>query len=171
MLAQAIWYVYELVDPRTDEVFYVGKGTRDRMYQHGLPYDNSNRNKINRINSICYSKVIRRKIAEFWDEKAAYKCESDRIKQYDNLTNIAKVSPHCRVKTVSFMRLVKDCMSFGKKTTPSFNKMKRYFPRHLLPMSEYRELYDMAERITAFVESDNLSAKKRVRLIRSAIPA
>ena len=28
------WYVYTLSDPRTNEIFYVGKGQRYRMYNH-----------------------------------------------------------------------------------------------------------------------------------------
>lgn len=28
------YYVYELIDPRTNEVFYIGKGKGKRMYQH-----------------------------------------------------------------------------------------------------------------------------------------
>jgi len=28
------WYVYRLIDPRNGETFYVGKGRRDRVFQH-----------------------------------------------------------------------------------------------------------------------------------------
>ncbi len=33
------FYVYVLVDPRSDEVFYVGKGTGARLLAHGLAAD------------------------------------------------------------------------------------------------------------------------------------
>lgn len=33
------YYVYVLVDPRTDHIFYVGKGTGDRLLQHGREAD------------------------------------------------------------------------------------------------------------------------------------
>jgi hypothetical protein len=33
--AEAPYYVYLLIDPRSDEVFYVGKGTGDRFAHHG----------------------------------------------------------------------------------------------------------------------------------------
>lgn len=33
------YYVYVLVDPRTDRIFYVGKGTGDRLLQHGREAD------------------------------------------------------------------------------------------------------------------------------------
>jgi hypothetical protein len=28
------FFVYDLIDPRNDEVFYVGKGTKNRPYEH-----------------------------------------------------------------------------------------------------------------------------------------
>jgi hypothetical protein len=31
---QLNWYVYRLIDPRNGETFYVGKGQRDRIFQH-----------------------------------------------------------------------------------------------------------------------------------------
>lgn len=32
------YYVYGYIDPRTEEYFYIGKGTDDRAYDHLLPY-------------------------------------------------------------------------------------------------------------------------------------
>ena len=31
---QLKWYVYRLIDPRNGETFYVGKGQRNRIFQH-----------------------------------------------------------------------------------------------------------------------------------------
>ena len=38
------YYVYALVDPRTDQIFYVGKGVGNRFFQHiaeadGKPFE------------------------------------------------------------------------------------------------------------------------------------
>jgi hypothetical protein len=86
------WYVYELVDPRTDTVFYVGKGTGNRMHNHereaakGVCSE-----KTSRINEITCAglNVGKRKVAVFWDEQAAYDHEADRIVDYglESLTN------------------------------------------------------------------------------------
>jgi len=81
-----IWYVYELVDPANGETFYIGKGKGSRMYNHGP--DDANQFKADRIKAIGNDKVIRRKIAEFWDESAALVCEYERIKENPSLTNI-----------------------------------------------------------------------------------
>ncbi len=89
----AKWYVYELIDPQTDKVFYVGKGSGWRMFSHGTSGDVSNPAKLKAIESIGYHNVIRRKVAEFWDEAAAFACEAERIKEAPNLTNIRHTAP------------------------------------------------------------------------------
>jgi hypothetical protein len=86
------WYVYELVDPRTESVFYVGKGKGDRIHQHereaakGICSEKTNR--INEILSFGFE-IGKRKIAYFWSEQDAYDYEAEVIAQYglDNLTN------------------------------------------------------------------------------------
>lgn len=89
----ARWYVYELVDPRSDTVFYVGKGQKDRINNHE---EDARRgvisHKCNKIRSIWDDghQISKRKIALFWDEIAAYECEADRIDEIGlhNLTNV-----------------------------------------------------------------------------------
>lgn len=97
------WYVYELVDPRNDKVFYVGKGCGNRMYQHGKT-DSSNFKKQQKIKAIGYDNVIRRKVAEFWCEKSALLHERERILSYSGLTNI------CMPVTTGSNRTVKPKM-------------------------------------------------------------
>lgn len=84
----ARWYVYELIDPRNHEVFYVGKGSNNRMYHHGKESDCKNKAKQEMIRAIGYKNVTRLKVAEFWDEAAAYKYERERIAMYEGLTNL-----------------------------------------------------------------------------------
>ena len=78
-MAAARYYVYELVDPKDGTVFYVGKGQGDRLLDHGMASDKSNKRKLNKINKIGRKNVIRRKVAMFWDEQAAYIHEAERI--------------------------------------------------------------------------------------------
>jgi hypothetical protein len=87
------WYVYELVDPRSNTVFYVGKGTKDRILDHEREAKRGVcSEKTNKINEILASKneVGKRKVAYFCDEQAAYDHETEVIASYglDNLTNI-----------------------------------------------------------------------------------
>lgn len=44
-ILQIKYYVYVLVDPRTDEVFYVGKGSSNRVFEHEKTDDGSEKYK------------------------------------------------------------------------------------------------------------------------------
>lgn len=83
-----MFYVYELTDPRTGNVFYVGKGCgkRDRA-----TLSNGNCRKMATIRAIKATglKVICQRIAEGLDELDAYRLERHRISHYGvrNLTN------------------------------------------------------------------------------------
>jgi len=80
------WYVYTLSDPRTNEIFYVGKGQRYRMYNHywavkrgKVPHSNYKlfrkiKEIINSDMDIIYDKVFRTD-----DEHMAYEFERKLI--------------------------------------------------------------------------------------------
>jgi len=89
----AIWYVYELTDPRNGQVFYVGKGKDNRINEHEVEAKTDHPSyKCNKIRSIWAAghEVVKQKVAMFWDEEAAYQHEEDRIAEIglNNLTNI-----------------------------------------------------------------------------------
>ena len=91
----AVWYVYELIDPRTDTVFYIGKGTRNRLDAHEQEAKSGiNSHKCNKIRSIWEDghQIVKRKVAQFWDEKAAYEHEAERIAEI-GLTNLTNLLP------------------------------------------------------------------------------
>jgi len=49
------YYVYALIDPRTDKVFYIGKGTKDRVFNHEIESNkspDSEKLKLQTISSI-----------------------------------------------------------------------------------------------------------------------
>lgn len=91
----AKWYVYELVDPRDGEAFYVGKGCRNRIFAHEKEAKNLSTvctEKLLRIRDIWAAglEVERRHVAFFWDERHAYDYEAERVASYglEALTNI-----------------------------------------------------------------------------------
>jgi hypothetical protein len=102
------WYVYHLIDPRSGKPFYVGKGSGNRMYDHGRSSDKTNPKKIEKIREIKRAglEVVRKQIAFFRLEKDAYTFESKQIKEIDNLTNGAK--GHVYGKR-SFITIFFDC--------------------------------------------------------------
>jgi len=58
------YYVYQLIDPRDNSVFYVGKGCKRRMYRHvdevqrGRSPNRSNRKLANKIKKILSNALI-----------------------------------------------------------------------------------------------------------------
>jgi hypothetical protein len=87
-------YVYRLIDPRTGETFYVGKGRGNRVFAHiraeqNLEGDDLD-NKLKRIREIRLAgfevaHVIHR---HGMDEKTAIEVEAALIDAYSGLTNI-----------------------------------------------------------------------------------
>lgn len=86
------FYVYQLIDPRTNKPFYIGKGTGNRMYRHineahGCRDNWTNKIKCQIINSIENSgrTVIIEKIQENLSEDDAYNTEIALISQYGKI--------------------------------------------------------------------------------------
>lgn len=91
------FYVYRLIDPRTGETFYIGKGKGNRVFQHAaaatdfLEDDTYEDAKMKRIREILNSgldvaHVIHR---HGMDEKTALEVEAALIDAYPSTTNIA----------------------------------------------------------------------------------
>ena len=85
-------YVYRLIDPRNGETFYVGKGVRDRVFEHVRAVIDSDdpSDKLNRIREInaagfTTGHVIHR---HGMDDDTAYEVEAALIDAYPGLTNI-----------------------------------------------------------------------------------
>lgn len=80
------YYVYDLIDPRTNEPFYVGKGQGDRIYNHVSMIRNNKRDhngpKCDRILEILDEGLeVIHKIVEYFDtEPDALRFERDRIR-------------------------------------------------------------------------------------------
>jgi hypothetical protein len=87
----AKWYVYELLDPRDDSVFYVGKGSGKRIHEHEREARNGvcsyKCNKIRHLWSLNL-KIKKQIVAYFWDEQDAYYHEAARIASYAYTTNV-----------------------------------------------------------------------------------
>ena len=94
-----MFYVYNLIDPRDNSVFYIGKGKGNRMYKHEkytlnnkLP--NGNKSLFDKIKEIKMNNldIIYKKVFETDDETLAYQFENKLINEVgiDNLCKIGR---------------------------------------------------------------------------------
>lgn len=89
------YYVYRLVDPRSNKTFYIGKGKGDRIFQHvenaKKTKDEDDSLKIKTINDIQDSKKNVIQVIHRWGlcETTAFELEAALIDAYEDLTNIA----------------------------------------------------------------------------------
>jgi len=107
------YYVYELVDPRNNEVFYVGKGTGQRALQHELDALNLNENstKFERIRKISESSksLVIRVIGRYKTEEQALSVEATLIHWvygFDNLTNIQGGHGCSSIRNLNDLRVI-----------------------------------------------------------------
>lgn len=86
------WYVYCLSDPRTDAIFYVGKGSGRRAWCHtATPYSGLRSAKHDRIAELerLGTPYIVTVLAHFQREHEAYQAERELIARLPRLTNIS----------------------------------------------------------------------------------
>jgi hypothetical protein len=91
METEMLYYVYGLIDPRNNQVFYIGKGKDDRALSHFsesvLSRSGNNRKsaKIRKLKSLGYSPVIEFYAQNIEDESLAYDIERTLIKKYGRI--------------------------------------------------------------------------------------
>lgn len=86
------YFVYQLVDPRNDKPFYIGKGCRSRPNHHLNENANNTTNmrKYNKIQSIRKDGLepIIEIVQRFENESDAYALETELISNTSDLTNL-----------------------------------------------------------------------------------
>jgi hypothetical protein len=88
---EIMYYVYGLIDPRNNQVFYIGKGMGDRAMSHfresALSSEGNTRKtaKIKKLKSLGYSPMIEFYAQNIEDEELAYSIEASLIKKYGRI--------------------------------------------------------------------------------------
>lgn len=90
----AEYYVYELIDPRNNKPFYIGKGKGDRIDHHEKEARKSQstaKTKLIAEIELEGLSIVKNIVKRFKSENAAYKYEEKLIKKIglENLTNVA----------------------------------------------------------------------------------
>jgi hypothetical protein len=123
ILAQPMYYVYVLIDPRNSQPFYVGKGKGERVKRHYYNWssvDKSNiykRNKINKLKQLGYEPKYEI-VFESNDESLVYQKEKQLIAQwgrfgYDKKGILTNINPGGEGNTGG-KRAVKQYNLFGE---------------------------------------------------------
>lgn len=93
------YYVYELIDPRTDKVFYVGKGQGNRVYEHVKKIKRNSKHTSNTEKNSMISEILDSGLEvvenikmyfDTQDEAIEYEMELIGEHGIENLTNIHK---------------------------------------------------------------------------------
>ena len=98
------FYVYELIDPRTGAVFYVGKGVRGRIDQHERDARagvESRKCDVIRAIEADGLRIVKKRVRSFADEQEAYDFEAEHIDTIglENLTNVVAGGGAARTAT------------------------------------------------------------------------
>lgn len=88
---ELMYYVYGLIDPRNNKVFYIGKGKDNRALRHFAEHSlrsegNTKKTaKIKKLNSLGYDPMIEFYAQNIEDEQLAYDIEAALIKKYGRI--------------------------------------------------------------------------------------
>ena len=152
LLALGEFYVYGLIDPRTDKIFYIGKGTGNRVFEHekeSLNNSDSEKLKLKTISEIvAEGKTVKRIIINSnLSEKEAYAAETSLINIFNyicdvNLTNVISGHHSSEVLTVEEFERIYGAEALNKEDIHHkvlVIKINKLFKRNMTK----EELYDV----------------------------
>jgi len=167
-----MYYVYELIDPRNNKVFYVGKGKYKRMYYH-YNIVNNNKNLINKHLENKLKQLINenlkpkyKKIFESENEQECFKKEIKKIKEIgkENLCNLTNGGE----SNGGFIFSEKTKLLKSKQTSGSGNPMygKKHNPEtiekirnKMLEKNSHKEYRDMISNKTKKAMTEEVKLK------------
>jgi hypothetical protein len=174
------YYVYALIDPRSNELFYIGKGKGKRATQHSkeiLKEGQGNRSKLKVISEIkeCGKEVKIKYIIRDINEEAAYFLEEiliDRIGRkllrHGPLTNITVGGVNERHEKVLLNKNEKVQIEFAISKYPELKAILDLYPRTTKEDSMQEHFKNVTEELTLFLDRNapNLLSDLEAKNIR-----
>lgn len=138
-----MYYVYALIDPRTDAPFYIGKGKGYRVAAHEAEAVKGGYSpKCNRIREIWIDgeKVVRKIISRHQDENDAFAYEAALIEEI-GLNNLTNIMPGGIIGQQVYLERVRKAQEHAQEASrkmkaESFEKMAPKFAWMLIATKE-----------------------------------
>lgn len=165
-------YTYVLIDPRTDSVFYVGKGTGTRLEQHEREADHVDNPKTRRINAIKAEglKHIELVVARFDDDREALAAEAVLIHWVygiSNLTNIQRGHGCAYIRPHGNLGPLED-LDVPRKSTERV--VDGRYTAHLAARNEARGVFDRLDEFRSLLLSRHPEWIDHVSVINRSAP-
>lgn len=150
------FYVYELVDPRSDEVFYVGKGQGQRGNQHVMEVrrdHNLEGGKRERIKEIIDSGMEAevRVVGRFEEESDAFAVEATLITWVygvDNLTNVQTGHGSTTIRKKGYLGTLEGL------DIPWANRADRFYLDAMSQAREEKDIQQLLRYLKEFMEAE-----------------
>ena len=126
-----IFYTYELIDPRNNVIFYVGKGQGNRMYRHlqtvkNNKIPNNNKHLFNKLKQLLSENIepLYNKFFESTNEEEALREEIRRISEIglENLCNLTSGGLGVKSNLEIRNKISKNHADISGKNNPMYGK-------------------------------------------------
>lgn len=160
-----IYFVYALIDPRNQKIFYIGKGKNDRPYQHLIEAKSNdlscNPYKVRRIQNILkagYESYIIEYLHSNLSEEEAFNLEKQEIQKY---------LPSGYLTNISLGGKGGDNLSNNPNRDEIIEKIRKSNKERLKDPNERKKCAQFGEKNGMFGKTHSEEVKQKLRILNS----